>query len=163
MKPRLLATDSDPLLLGIYRSYFPRFGFDVATAGDGLHCVRLLREFAPDALILGFELLWGGGDGVLSCFREERRIQLIPVILTSNGLNPAGAGLHLAPPVVTLLEKPFRLRDLRESVEAGLRGSMVRHGLRATATGLEHDADDGLIANQSAFHSVSDPQELPHV
>jgi DNA-binding response OmpR family regulator len=165
MKPRLLATDSDPLLLGIYRTYFPRFGFDVVTAGDGLQCVRLLREFAPDALILSLELLWGGGDGVLSCFRDGGRMRPLPVVLTINGLDPAKADRLLAPPVVKMLEKPFRLRDLRASVEAGLHGSMVRQVIRATDLAPSHDSHargDGGV-DQSALDSFSNPEEMRHV
>lgn len=120
MKPRLLATDPDPLLLYIYGTYFPNFGFDVATAADGLECVELLRDFAPDALILSLELRWGGGDGVLSIVRDDLQMRPIPVVLTVDGLNASKAVQHLAPPVVKVLDKPFRLRELRTSVEAAL-------------------------------------------
>ena len=71
MKLRLLATDPDPILLDIYRAYFPSFGFEVATAGDGVKCVELLRDCFPDVLILSLELTWGGADGVLAVVRGE--------------------------------------------------------------------------------------------
>src|SRR5262245_32062156 len=71
MKPKLLATDPDPILLGIWRAYFLNFGFDIVTAVDGMHCAALLREFVPDVMVLSFELWWGGADGVLSLVRED--------------------------------------------------------------------------------------------
>ena len=120
MKPRLLATDPDRVLLNIYRAYFPNFGFDIATSADGLECVVLLRDFAPDAVILSLERLWGGGDGVLSIVREDSQMRPIPVVLTIDGLNASKAMRHLLPPVVKIMEKPFRLRELRANVEAAL-------------------------------------------
>jgi hypothetical protein len=38
---------------------------------------------------------------------------------------------HLLPPVVKLLEKPFRLHDLQASVEVALGARADRHGLGA--------------------------------
>ena len=120
MKLRLLATDPDPLLLQIFRAYFPNFGYDIATARDGLECVELLHEFLPDALVLSLELLWGGADGVLSIVREETQVRPIPVVLTVGEMGRSKAVKYLLPPVVKLLEKPFRLRDLRAIVEDAL-------------------------------------------
>jgi DNA-binding response OmpR family regulator len=120
VKLRLLATDPDPVLLQIYRAYFPYFGFEVVTAGDGLECLELLRDFLPDALILSLELTWGGAEGVLAIVREETAMRPIPVVLTFEQINRSKAVKHLLPPVVKLLEKPFRLHDLQASVEAAL-------------------------------------------
>src|SRR6516225_3831321 len=78
MKPRLLATDPDPILLGIWRAYFLNFGFDVVTAVDGMHCAALFRDVVPDVMILSFELWWGGADGVLSIVREDDKTRPVP-------------------------------------------------------------------------------------
>ncbi len=120
MKPRLLITDPDPVLLQICQHYFPNFGFQIATAHDGTECLELLRDFAPDALVLSLELMWGGADGVLSIIREEDQWRPIPVVLTVSATSRPSAVRHLMPPVVKLLEKPFHLRALRETVEAAL-------------------------------------------
>jgi DNA-binding response OmpR family regulator len=126
MKLRLLATDPDPVLLQIYRSYFSSFGFDVATAEEGLECMSLLRSFAPDALILSLELTWGGADGVLAIVRDEGEMRPIPVVVTVGESSRARAIRYLVPPVVKLLEKPFRLRDLRAIVESVLQARADR-------------------------------------
>ncbi|MGE5193466.1 MAG: hypothetical protein ACM3U2_13310 [Deltaproteobacteria bacterium] len=163
MKSRLLATDPDPLLRGIYRAYFPHFGFEVVTAGDGLECVGLLREFAPDALILSLELLWGGGDGVLSFVREQSQLQPIAVVLTTDGLSLAKATKHLVPPVVRLLEKPLRLRDLRAGVEAALHGKLVRAIVRAADEAASRDGADVLGVTRSALTYRPETEEIRHV
>jgi DNA-binding response OmpR family regulator len=120
MKPRLLATDPDPILLGIWRAYFLNFGFDVVTAVDGMHCAALFRDVVPDVMILSFELWWGGADGVLSIVREDDKTRPVPVVLTTDRSNASQAIRLLAPPVVKLIEKPIRLHDLRASVNAAL-------------------------------------------
>ncbi len=125
MRLRLLATDPDPVLLQIYRNYFPNFGFEIDTAKDGTQCLERLREFAPDALVLSLELMWGGADGVLSIIRDEDQWRPIPVILTVGATSRPSAVRHLLPPVVKWLEKPFRLRDLRATIEAALRTDRV--------------------------------------
>lgn len=126
MKLRLLATDPDPILLEIYRAYFPSFGFAVATADDGVECLELLREFLPDVLILSLELTWGGAEGVLAIVREETAMRPIPILLTIDGINQSKAVTLLRPPVIKLLEKPFRLRDLRAIIEATLHSQADR-------------------------------------
>ena len=120
MYPRLLVTDADPYMREIYRLYFPHFGFDVATASGGLDCLAEMREFHPDALILDLDLLWGGADGVLAALQESREDPPLPVVLTTKWLRLGYPRKYLAPPVVNVLEKPFRLRDLRSVVEAVL-------------------------------------------
>ena len=120
MSPRLLVTDADPYMREIYRLYFPHFGFDVATAADGLDCLAEMREFHPDALILDLDLLWGGADGVLAALQESGEGPPLPVVLTTKWLRLGYPRKYLAPPVVNVLEKPFRLRDLRTIVEAAV-------------------------------------------
>jgi two-component system OmpR family response regulator len=120
VKLRLLATDPDPILLQIYRAYFSYYGFDVATAGDGLECLELLHEFLPDALILSLELTWGGAEGVLAVVREETTMRPIPVVLTFDEMSRSKGVKHLLPPVVKLLEKPFQLFELRATIESVL-------------------------------------------
>ncbi len=112
----------------IYRLYFPHFGFDVATASDGVDCLSEMREFRPDVLVLDLDLLWGGADGVLAAMHESGHDRPIPVVLTTRWIQSRRATRHLVPPVVKLLEKPFRLRDLRSVIEAALAVMAVPQG-----------------------------------
>lgn len=120
MKPRLLVTDPDPVLLLIYQGYFSKFGFDVATAANGPECLAQLRKFSPDILVLSRELRRGGADGVLSIMREESEMRPIPVVLTVDDTSRLNAAeLHVRP-VINLLAQPFHLHDLRSTVEAAV-------------------------------------------
>jgi DNA-binding response OmpR family regulator len=163
MKFRLLATDPDPVLLQIYRAYFSTRGFEVTTAGDCVECLELLRVFLPDALILSLDLTWGGSDGVLAIIREETEMQPIPVVLTVGDISRTMAAELLLPPVVNLLRKPFRLRDLESIVEAALREQAVRQVAGAFDLPAVLASDDGTAATTSTHDKHSLKKEMPHV
>jgi len=82
---RVLIADPDDGRLASYRASLGRHGFEVATAPDGLACVRLLRDFVPDLLVLSPALPWGGGDGVLAQMRDDPTVVSVPVIVLSSG------------------------------------------------------------------------------
>jgi len=53
--------ESDEAFLTIIQAYLQRFGLEVAIASDSLECRAILRDFAPDVLVLDCELLWAKG------------------------------------------------------------------------------------------------------
>jgi DNA-binding NtrC family response regulator len=120
MKPMLLIADNDPELREIYRSFLFGQGYVVETAADGLECVEKLRRLMPEVLVLGRELRWGGGDGVLAWLREQPGLTRASVVLTATAGCPADAFGLVRPPVVTFLPKPFKLTVLLESVRDAL-------------------------------------------
>ena len=78
-----VTADSNQTLADLYQSYFSFEGYEVDLVEDGLQCLSYTRQHAPDVLILEYELLWGGGDGVLATLREESPRRPIGVVLTS--------------------------------------------------------------------------------
>jgi hypothetical protein len=48
------------------------------------NCIAMLRAHAPDLLVLGPSLRWGGCDGVLARLREDDSLPSIPVLLLSS-------------------------------------------------------------------------------
>jgi CheY-like chemotaxis protein len=87
---RVLIAVPDKALLEAYRKRLAADGFEVETARDGLECVRRLRAFGPDVLVLSTALPWGGGDGVLAVMNEDVRLQHVAVIVLSNGQDGGG-------------------------------------------------------------------------
>jgi CheY-like chemotaxis protein len=112
MRPSLLIADGDDSISSLFQRFFADHGYRVATAVSGLDCLTQLREFQPNILILDQEVPWGGGEGVLALMRREPNLPSVPVIYQVAGPRP---GL-IAPPVVTWLLKPVRLRELVEKV-----------------------------------------------
>ena len=81
---RVLIADPDEPLQAVYRETLTQGGFEVTAAFSGLECVARLRECVPDVLVLEPQLLWGGGDGVLSVIGEVPALATIPVIVLTS-------------------------------------------------------------------------------
>ncbi len=78
----------------------------------------------------------------------------IPVILTIDGISQSKAVKHLFPPVVKLLAKPFRLRDLRAIVETALQARAERLVATATEREVAPGGPDGWLApRHQSFNS----------
>ncbi|MEZ6060426.1 MAG: response regulator [Planctomycetaceae bacterium] len=122
----ILLADSDATLSGIYRSYFSRQGFDVVAVTDGLQCLAAIRRMVPDVLVLEYELLWGGGAGVLASLREDSRTPLIDVVLISCDFAQDELAHELISPVAGYLRKPFGLGHLLNLVLTVARNSDTR-------------------------------------
>ena len=88
MPTRVLIADPDGSLLAAYRDFLSRNGFDVLTAPDGLRCLKGLRCFKPDVLILELDMPWGGGIGVLEVMHEHSDVPLVPVLVLTSRQDP---------------------------------------------------------------------------
>ncbi len=108
----VLLTDEDARILALHRWFFADEGYEVETAASGLECLAKVRLHDPDVVVLDWHLPWGGGAGVLACMREGS-VTSAPVVLI--GVLEA-AHADFSPPVVTYMQKPFRLDALMGAV-----------------------------------------------
>jgi DNA-binding response OmpR family regulator len=153
MKPiRVLIADPDESLLSWCREYLSRHGLEVATASSGLDCVAHLRSFAPDALVLEPELLWGGADGVLAMMEEDPSVPRVPVLIlfawqvyawqdrpTLDSLPSSFIGKQMA--------KPLALRLLVKEVTELLDGTPPRAGIERRDGSANDEANTNNEAN----------------
>jgi CheY-like chemotaxis protein len=115
---RLLIADGDAERLELSRRFFVMCGLTVETAASGIECMEKLGPFAPNALLLEWDLPWGGADGVLACLRENRMAPPGVVLAAANGAilpHPAEA------PVAKVHRRPVRLGELLRSLQAAAR------------------------------------------
>jgi CheY-like chemotaxis protein len=119
VKLRLLIADGDRERLELSRRFFVMCGHAVETAASGIECLEKLRQFDPNALLLEWELPWGGAEGVLACLRESRDLRRPGVVLAaaSGAVLPQPAG----PPMATIHRRPVRLAELLRSLQAAAR------------------------------------------
>jgi two-component system, OmpR family, response regulator len=96
MPVRVLITDSDRSLLNTYGEFLSRAGFEVATACDGLECIRTLRAWEPDVVVLELNIPWGGGVGVLDLMRHSAELPHVPVVVLTSHWNESNADDALA-------------------------------------------------------------------
>jgi DNA-binding NtrC family response regulator len=115
MKPVTLIADHDADLAEIFQRFLHRHGYDAETAAGQIQCLERLQSAPCQVLLLDPELPCGGVDRLINIMRDEPRLCAVPVVLTSE-YRDHQAPNHLLPPVVKVLERPFSLSRLLESV-----------------------------------------------
>ncbi len=83
-KTRVLIVDDDKFLQKILTLKFSASGFDVRTASDGEEALKLIREAAPDLVILDLILPKLNGFEVLTDLRTDTKTRTLPVVVLSN-------------------------------------------------------------------------------
>lgn len=91
-------------------------------ARNGVECVAALRGFMPDLLLLEFDLLWGGCDGVIAVMDDDPNMVHIPVVLFTERYKQTETQKNLR--VIATLAHPFdpsnlsKLNDLLQTMSA---------------------------------------------
>lgn len=114
MKLNLLIVDTDNQLIARCREWCSLKCIALRHAPSGLACLKALRQYPPDVLVLAIDLPWGGGDGVLQVMSEESALSKIPVILIEGEFSAAYPRGVLPGNVVGRLSKPFEVESLLE-------------------------------------------------
>jgi hypothetical protein len=70
---------------------------EIRTAGNGIDCVRQLRDETPDLLVLIPPILWGTEAGVLAVMEEDPALRDVPVLLLPNPSQPDPTVAHFNP------------------------------------------------------------------
>ena len=121
MPIRVLVADPDRYLLASYQEQLSAEGFEVATARDGLECLRRLRRFKPDVLVLEPAIPWGGGDGIVSLMHEEPSLAHVRMILVlTHGCSPHVLYNMAAFPIDDYLAKPMAGKRLARRIRIAL-------------------------------------------
>ena len=114
----VLVVDDEPTLRDVVVRYLEREGYRALVAGDGDEAESVLRNGAPDLVIL--DVMLPGTDGLELCRRIRARSSLPVIMLTARGEETDRiVGLELgADDYVT---KPFSPRELVARVRTVLR------------------------------------------
>lgn len=105
--PFVLAVDDDPVNLRLVQSLLERHGYTVRTAPSAEEALRILREIAPEVLILDVMLPGMSGYDLCDVVKRDEKLQRIPVVFLTDRRSPkdfktghdAGAVLYLAKPI----------------------------------------------------------------
>ena len=117
-RPRALVVDDEAPLLALVRSYLEREGFEVTTAADGERAVELVRERAPDVVVL--DVMLPGIDGIEACRRIRAFSDAYIIMLTARA-EEVDKIVGLSTGADDYLTKPFSPGELVARVRALLR------------------------------------------
>lgn len=92
-------------------------------AKNGVECMASLRGIMPDLLLLEYNLLWGGCDGVMAIMNDDPQLENIPVVLFAE--KHERIKTHERARSAAMLIHPFQPQDL-SSLNDLLRGMSSR-------------------------------------
>lgn len=118
MTEKILAIDDHEDVLTLIRTTLQAEGYEVHTARNGEEGLRLLRQIAPDLVIL--DIMMPGVDGWEVCDRM-RETSSIPIIILTALKTEQDVVQGLVGGADDYLVKPFRMKELRARVAALLR------------------------------------------
>lgn len=84
MRRKILIIEDEEYIADIYRLKFTGSGYEVAIAGDGESGYAKAVEYQPDLILLDLVLPKLDGYNVLGKIKKNKKINKIPVIITSN-------------------------------------------------------------------------------
>ena len=123
MSGRILVVDDDEGIRAVVVAALNEAGFEAIHARDGFEAMRIVRESAPDLVVLDVMMPFISGDDVYEALRGENATRYVPVIfLTGQGSTREKARRLLAG-ADDYITKPFEMDELVARVSAVLRRS----------------------------------------
>ena len=116
----VLVVDDEPTIAEVVSRYLERAGYEVRSAGDGLHALALVAEGLPDLVVLDLMLPGLNGLEVMRRLRDIDRDRIAIILLTAKGdESDRVVGLRLG--ADDYIVKPFSPAELVARVDAVLR------------------------------------------
>jgi DNA-binding response OmpR family regulator len=130
MAHRVLLVDDDPALLGFLVSQLATEGWTLFQTGSAEEALRLVRERAPDLLVLDLGLPDRDGLDVCREIRAEAAVKDLPIIVVTarNSESDRVSGLEAG--ADDYVSKPFGINELRARIRRLLTRVRPGHGVR---------------------------------
>lgn len=78
---RILVVDDDPTVMALTTSVLQKNGYEVISAHDGKHALRILEEVVPDLIVLDVMMPELNGSMLCGILKHSPRFHLIPIIM----------------------------------------------------------------------------------
>jgi DNA-binding response OmpR family regulator len=154
---QVLVVDDEPHIRAVLRGYLEADGFAVSEAADGETALRLIRDGAPDVVLL--DVMLPGMDGV-EMLRQVRTFSDVYVILVTARTEEVDKLVGLGVGADDYVTKPFSPREVTARVKAVLRRDRAGRqsgpgGLRFVGLSIDQQAHevqvDGTMVTLSAL------------
>ena len=123
MKPSVLVVEDDPALCELLSWNLDAEGYDVRSTGDGEEALLMVREQAPDAIVLDWMIEEVPGIEVCRQLRKDKATAGIPILMLTARGEEEDRIRGLKTGADDYVTKPFSTRELMARVEALLRRS----------------------------------------
>ena len=124
MNTSILHVEDDASLQNLVRAALEHLGgYEVRTAANGEQALQLARQDPPRLLLLDLDLPGTSGIEVLRELRGIEGLRNVPVIFLTAVVDPRVLAELRALDAQEVLQKPFRPRQLVETVARVLKGS----------------------------------------
>ncbi len=153
-RSRIVIIEDEPDIVEIISYNLKREGYQVSSAGRGDEGINLVRNKAPELVIL--DLMLPGMDGLCVCrqLKSDPLTKDIPIIIVSAKEEESDVVIGLGLGADDYVAKPFSPRELLARVKAVLRRSPVREELNAERISI------GDLVIDSVRHEVRVANQL---
>jgi DNA-binding response OmpR family regulator len=145
MSARIAVIDDEPHIRDLLSLALGHHGYTVRCAGDGAAGLTLVRQWAPDLIILDVMMPKIGGIELLPALR---RATDAPVIMLSARGEVESKVEGLAHGADDYLSKPFELSELLARVDAKLRRPHMERRAILEYEGLTADLDEHVVERE---------------
>lgn len=147
MSRKVLVVEDEEKLARLLVDYLQQSGFVTLIIADGAEVVALVRQQAPDLILL--DIMLPGRDGLEIC-REIRTFSSVPIIMITARIEEIDRLLGLELGADDYICKPFSPREVVARVKAVLRRSDKAAAIRVT----------GLQLDETRYKATLDGTEL---
>ncbi len=123
MKPSILVVEDDLALCELLTWNLGAEGYDVRSTGDGEEALLMVREQAPDAIILDWMIEQVPGIEVCRQLRKDKATSRVPILMLTARGEEEDRIRGLKTGADDYVTKPFSPRELMARVEALIRRS----------------------------------------
>lgn len=127
--PNLMLVDDMAIFREPIAAALTKHGYKVQTAADGRSAINLIRENAPDLLLLDITMPELDGLSVLRVIRKLEATKSLPVIMLTDANDKSDIKQAALLGISSyMLKSSFSLETLLERIEHGLRGDVASDG-----------------------------------
>ncbi len=123
MNPSVLVVEDDTALCELLTWNLSAEGYDVRSTGDGEEALLMIREQAPDAIVLDWMIEQIPGIEVCRQLRKDKETAQVPIIMLTARGEEEDMIRGLKTGADDYVTKPFSPRELMARIEALLRRS----------------------------------------
>lgn len=153
---KILAVDDDLKALQIIQAALQEAGFDVLTAASGAEALGVVRDAAPDLVLLDLKMPGMSGREMLQEMKSQQETGNTPVVIVTGVDQKGDKEEAVRAGADDFLAKPIEQRELLIRIQALLKVKQLHRDLERTLKCL-HELEASRYVEGSIQHSTNGP------